>query len=496
MGIRSGAEVIEGLRDGRQVFVDGERVADVAADRRFAGAARTLAELYDMQRDPARADAMTYASPATGAPVGLSFIQPASRDDLARRRVMVKHWADHTFGMFGRAPDFINVMLAGYAAAPEAFGPYAENVRCYYARVRDRDLVSTHSLTNPQVDRSRDVSEQDRDLAARAVDETDAGIVVRGARMLATLGAFSDELLVMPAPSYPLPETEAAKKFAIGFAVPVAAPGVRLICRPAVVHQLAGSSLDFPLSSRLDETDCMLVFDDVLVPWERVFIHRDVGVFNTLYRVTGAGLHMAHQFTTKDLAKAEFMMALAFAMVRTTRVDAHLHIQGMLAELINHVEVVRACLTASEAAAASGPGGTVLPAAGPLDAVRFLYPRMFRRSCEIIQTIGAGGLFMVPSFAELDGPVAADVERYYQAASADSRRRIKLFRLAYDATLSSFAGRQQLYEQYFAGDLVRAAGFLYDRIDKEPHVARIWRILDRLEAGDTTPLPQSSPESS
>ena len=484
MGIRTGAEVIEGLRDGRQVFVDGERVDDVATDRRFAGGARTVAELYDMQHAPALTDAMTYASPETGEPVGLSFIQPASRDDLARRRVMVKHWHDHTFGMFGRAPDFINVMLAGYAAAPETFGPYAENVQRYYAFARDADLVSTHSLTNPQVDRSRDVSEQDKDLAARAVDETDAGIVIRGARMLATLGAFSDELLVMPAPSYPLPATEEAKKFAIGFAVPVAAPGIRLICRPAVVHQQAGSSLDFPLSSRLDETDCMIVFDDVLVPWERVFIYRDIEVFNSLYRTTGAGLHMAHQFTTKDLSKAEFMMALAFTMVRTTRVDAHLHIQGMLAELINYTEVVRACLMASEAGTGPGPGGTVLPEPGPLDAVRFLYPQMFRRSCEIIQTIGAGGLFMVPSFAELDGPVAEDVARYYQAASADSRQRIKLFRLAYDATLSSFSGRQQLYEKYFAGDLVRAAGFLYDRVDKEPHIERIWRALDALEAAD------------
>ncbi len=482
MGVRTGAEVIEGLRDGRHVYVDGERVDDVTTDRRFVGGARTLAELYDMQHDPALSGEMVYRSPATGEQVGLSFVQVASREDLARRRTMVKHWHDRTFGMFGRAPDFINVMLAGYAAAPEHFGPYAENVRRYYELAREGDLVSTHSLTNPQVDRSRDVSEQEKDLAARAVEETDAGIVVRGARMLATLGAFSDELLVMPAPSYPLPETEEARKFAIAFAVPVATDGIRLICRPAVVHQRAGSSLDFPLSSRLDETDCMVVFDDVLVPWERVFIYRDIEVFNSLYRVTGAGLHMAHQFTTKDLSKAEFMMALAFAMVRTTRVDMHLHVQGMLAELINYTEVVRSCLTASEVGAVPGPGGTVLPGSGPLDAVRFLYPQMFRRSCEIIQTVGAGGLFMVPSFAELDGPVAEDVERYFQAASADSRRRIKLFRLAYDASLSSFSGRQQLYEKYFAGDLVRAAGFLYDRVDKEPHVERIWRILDELEA--------------
>ena len=303
MGIRTGAEILDGLRDGRQIFIDGERVDDVITDRRFSGAARTMAELYDMQHDPALIDEMSYASPSTGDRVGLSFIQAASQDDLARRRVMVKHWHDRTFGMFGRAPDFINVMLAGYAAVPEYFGAYAENMQRYYELAREGDLVSTHTLTNPQVDRSRDITEQEKDLAARAVKETDAGIVIRGARMLATLGAFSDEMLVMPAPSYPLPENEEAKKFAIGFAIPVATPGMRLICRPAVVHPGVGSSLDFPLSSRLDETDAMVIFDDVLVPWDRVFLYRDVELFNALYRGTGALLHMAHQFSTKDLAR-------------------------------------------------------------------------------------------------------------------------------------------------------------------------------------------------
>ena len=261
---------------------------------------------------------------------------------------------------------------------------------------------------------------------------------------------------------------------------------MRLICRPAVVHREAGSALDFPLSSRLDETDCMVVFDDVEVPWERVFLYRDVEAFNTIYPRTGAGAGMAHQFVTKNLAKAEFMMALGFTLVRTTKIDVHQHIQGMLAELINYTEVVRSCLMASEAEPREGPNGTLLPAMGPLDAVRFLYPQMFRRSCEIVQVMGAGGLVMVPSFAELDGPAGADVEAYYQAAGADSRARIKLFRLAYDAAMSSFSGRQQLYERYFAGDLVRAAGFLYERTEKEAHVERIWRILDELEAGEAS----------
>src|SRR5436190_23482508 len=110
--------------------------------------------------------------------------------------------------------------------------------------------------------------------------------------------------------------------------------------------------MDYPLSSPLDETDAMVIFDDVLVPWERVFIHRDPEMGNGLYNRTGAMPQIMHQFSTKNLSKAEFMMALAFAIARATRIDAHLHVQGMLAEMIQFTEFVRACLRASEADAA------------------------------------------------------------------------------------------------------------------------------------------------
>ncbi len=482
MGIRSGTEVLAGLRDGRAVFIDGERVVDVTRDPRFRGAARTVAALYDMQHQPEQRDTLTYSSPSTGERVGLSFIEPKSQDDLRRRREMVKCWHDSTLGMFGRAPDFLNVLISTFGSCAEAFGPdYGPNMRAYYERAREGDLVATHTLSNPQVDRTRNVAAQEKDLAAHAVGDNDKGIVIRGARMLATLAAYSDELLVMPPPSGRMPETEEAKPYAIAFAIPVATPGLRLICRPSVMHLGAGSALDYPLSARYDETDCMVIFDDVLVPWDRVFVYRDVPTYNALYRRSGASAQMAHQFVTKDLAKAEFMMALAFALVRTTKVDEFLHIQGALAELINHAEVIRSCLIASELGARPSRYGIMMPAAGPLDAMRLMFPQMFRRACEIMQIVGAGGLVMVPSFAEVEGALASDVETYYQAANADSQSRIKLFRLAFDSALSSFSGRQQLYERYFAGDPVRAAGGLYNAYDKEPHVARIWDVLDRFE---------------
>ena len=150
MGIRTGKELLESLRDDRALFIDGERVADVTTDPRFAGAARSLADLYDMQHDPALAPRMTFASPVDGAPVGLSFIEPRSVADLVRRREMIKLWMDATCGMLGRSPDFMNVFLTGLASAADTLGDkdahFADNLRAYHAFVRDNDLCLTHTL--------------------------------------------------------------------------------------------------------------------------------------------------------------------------------------------------------------------------------------------------------------------------------------------------------------------------------------------------------------
>ncbi|MEO8715789.1 MAG: 4-hydroxyphenylacetate 3-hydroxylase N-terminal domain-containing protein [Acetobacteraceae bacterium] len=482
MGIRSGAAYLEALRDEREIWIDGERVRDVTADRRFAGAARAMAALYDMQHEPDLRARMTYASPLSGEAVGMSFIQPASIDDLVKRREMVKTWMDATCGMFGRSPDFMNVTLTGFASAHRAFGEkFADHVLNYYVHVRENDLALTHTLVNPQVDRSRPVEQQAKDLAAKIVRETSEGIVITGARMVSTLAAFSDDIMVMP--STYIGDTAEAAPYAFGFSVPVASPGLRFICRPSVAHLEAASPMDHPLSLRFDEQDSMAVFKDVLVPWDRVFIHRDAAMCNGLYNRTGAMPQIMHQFCTKNLAKAEFMRDLAIAIARSTNIDQHLHVQGMLAETIQFAAFCRACLRASEADAAPNAQDVVTPAEMPLWTVRMMFPKMFIRMCEIIQTLGAGGLVAVPSFAETRSDVWDDVEMYFQSVNADSRSRIRLFRLAFDAAVSSFSGRQQLYERYYSGDPVRLAASLYAMHDRDGAASHITRILDQFEAG-------------
>lgn len=486
MGIRTGQQYLDGLRDDREIWCDGERVKDVTTDPRFAGGAKTLAELYDLQHRSELIDRMTYESPVTGDRVGLSFIQPRTTEDLVARREMFKIWNDYTCGMFGRSPDFMNVMLSSYGAAHEAFdtpeSQFGKNVASYYELAREKDIATTHALVSPQVDRSTTPEFQEKDIAARIVGENDKGFIINGVRMLATLAAIADDIVVMPAPSYPLSDAEEAKDHAFGFVIPVSTPGLKLIARPSVVHQNAGSPMDYPLSNRFDDSDCMVMFNNVLVPWERVWIYRDIEAYNAAQHRTHTHTHTSHQFATKDLSKAEFMRDLAITVARSTNVDGFLHIQNMLAELIHVAEWVEACIRTSEIDAHPGPGGTVVPRREALQTVKFMFPPQFRRACEIIQTIGAGGLFMVPSFKMLESEIAPDIEKYFQAANIDSHERIRLFRLAVDAALTSFSGRQQLYERYFAGDPVRSSANYAKAFDKQPSIDRITALLDRWEA--------------
>ena len=203
MPARTGAQFLEGLRDRpRDLWLEGERVTDPTAHPAFRNLVRSVAALYDMQHDPALRDEMTYVSPATGRRVGLSFLMPQTHGDLVRVRTMMKRWADYSGGFMGRTPDYLNRALVGFAsAAPycaENDPRFGDNIRRYYEEVRERDLCLTHTLVNPQANRSVGPSQQaDPTLAARIVEETSRGIVLRGARMLATLPT-ADEIMVFP----------------------------------------------------------------------------------------------------------------------------------------------------------------------------------------------------------------------------------------------------------------------------------------------------------
>ncbi|GIX49192.1 MAG: 4-hydroxyphenylacetate 3-monooxygenase oxygenase component [Candidatus Tectimicrobiota bacterium] len=481
MAARSGKEYLQGLRDGREVWLGGERVADVTTHPALRRGAQTLARLYDLQYDPELHELMTYPSPKTGEPVGRSFQPPYTREDLVARRRMMKVWADATCGMMGRTPDFLNVTMMIFAMRRDFFAQggerYGDNIVRYYEYVRDHDLCLTHTLINPQIDRSKPASQQaEPDLALRKVGETAEGILVRGARMLATLAPYSDELAVYP--YTPLQPDE--DDYALVFAIPVATPGLRFICRDS--FDRGDSPFDHPLASRFEEMDCMVVFDDVLVPWERVFVNANAKLYNALMPSIGTMAHTGHQIAVKNIAKCEFVVGVAQRIVETIGIGGFLHVQEKMGELITYLETIKACVYAAEAQAQPGPGGVLYPAMDPLHCSRNLFPKWYPRMIEILQLLGAGGFMLTPSAAAVKGPLKDIIARYYQGAGRPARERIQLFRLAWDLVGEAIGSRQVLYERFFGGDPVRNLAARYRMYDLSACVAHVDRLLAMAEA--------------
>jgi 4-hydroxyphenylacetate 3-monooxygenase len=189
--MRTGAEYLRSLKDGRQVFLDGERVKDVTAHGAFREAARSIARLYDIAAAPEMRDRMTFTSPKTGEPVLRGYQIPHSHADLAARRLFSETWAEATFGLMGRTPDHVAGFFCGYAATPRVFAAggqkFADNVVAFYEQMRDTHLYVSYAIVPPQIDRSKPAHKQsDPALYAGVVKERDDGILISGAQQLAT----------------------------------------------------------------------------------------------------------------------------------------------------------------------------------------------------------------------------------------------------------------------------------------------------------------------
>src|SRR5881296_2435694 len=458
MPARTGEQYIKGLQQQeREVWLGGERVKDVTTHPGLANGARSVAALYDMQHDPTLRDEMTYVSPTTGDRVGLSFIIPRTKLELEQRRTMMLHWARATCGMVGRSPDFMNVTFAAWSAAAEYFGrgrpEFARNIRRYYEHISENDLTLTHSLINLQ--RSRTISgvfNLQEGTALQVKRETGAGIVVNGARVLATLGPLADEIAVY-SPRLAR-HTEPHSPFALNFAIPCGTPGLRFLCRES--FDLGRSHFDHPLGSRFEEMDCVVFFDDVLVPWERVFLLGDVDLLNGTAMTTHSAAHTAHQNVAKNLAKCEFVLGIALLM---------------------YTELMRACMRSAEADAQLDQWGVMCPVPLQVELTRNLFMTAYPRMVEILQLLGSSSFLITPSEADFQSPLAPNIEQYLATDTATARDRVKLFRLAWDIAGTAFGGRQVLYERFFASDPLSRARVLNAMYPKEDVMERVRQFL-------------------
>jgi 4-hydroxyphenylacetate 3-monooxygenase oxygenase component len=472
VAMRNGSEFVEGLRrNPREVWVAGRRVDDVTTDPVFRRPVQSIAQLYDLQLKTEHREVMTCADGGT------SFMIPRRHADLVKRREAIAIWADATFGMVGRSPDYLNTVLMSWAESAEFFGQrgrrFAHNVRDYYEYCRSRDLFLTHAIVNPQSDRSKGSHEQENAFVhLGVVDETRDGLIVRGAKMLATHGPTADELLVYPQPGI----REGEERYVLAFGIPTSTAGLRFICREPF-DDGTQSPFDHPLGARFEEPDAVCVFDDVLIPWQRVFLYNDVNMGNALFAQASIRNYTGHQTAIRGLAKCRLLTGIAVALTRAVKTDLFLHVQEQLGELLSYLELIEAAILMSEQKAEPTGRGALRPAYAPLQALRYLLPKMYERMVQAAQVLGAGGLLINPTAADLRSAVGPDIARYYRGAGVDAERRIALAKLAWDATATQFGQRMLQYERYYAGDPVRIGAGYYLDYDVAPLLAMVERAL-------------------
>jgi len=475
-GIRNGKQYLEGLRDDRDVWIHGEKVKDVTAYPGLSRGAETLAGFMDRQFESKYEDLITYEE--DGNRFATSYMIPRSQADIVKRGDSFYEWATWSNGMFGRTPDYKNASVMAFAAAAEFLvegkPEFAENMRRYYQYIKTNDKVLTHTLVNPTYNFAQaKEGKYDEKVALRVVKETDEGIVVNGARLLATLGPHADEIEVFP--STLLKASEENVPFAFAFAIPTATKGIRLICRDSYDH--GKSHFDAPLASRFEEMDAVVIFNNVLVPWERVFMYREPLLCNRAFADTNAVIHMMHQVVCGKLAKAEFIVGLLCAMAKATGKDKDMSVKGMIAEAMWMAESVRAFRFQAEALAHEDQYGTFVPLRRPLDTSRNLFPKMYPRLIELVHHLGSSSLMATPSEADLTNELADDVAQYFQTVNLSSKDRIALFRLAHDVAVSGFGNRQVLYERFFFGPQNVLASVYYDQYNKDDMISRVDEIL-------------------
>ncbi len=479
MPARTGKEFLKGLGGAREVWVDGARVSDVVDHPKLRGAAQALAEVFDLHHK--HADICLMADPETGEPIPVSHMIPRSREDLARRGKALRQVAEYSMGLMGRTPDYMNVTFAGFAGRPDEWSlngneAGAERLVAYQKVLRRGDISLTHTIVQPTVDKATgDAPSPGNAHALHKVADTEHGIVVRGARVLATLAPFADELAVYPAA--PLPE--GADAYALAFCVPMGAPGLKFMCRDSV--SAPANRFDHPLSSRFDEQDAFVIFDDVEVPRDRVFIDCNRAVYNKV-PTTSWSPNIQQQTMIRASTKLDFAWGLALRMAAAINA-ADPETMRMVGEIWAYAEFTRAAVATAEAEAREWPSGLWTAAGSPLHALRAMLPLWFPRVNEILRLIGSHNVFATPTAAQMaNKDLRPLIDRYLPGAKGmAAEERVRIFRLVWDFAGSALASRNEQYERFYLASSPRnlarhlvftdrsRADRLVDRFLKEPY---------------------------
>jgi 4-hydroxyphenylacetate 3-monooxygenase len=482
--IKSGKEHLAALRDGREVWLRGERVDDVTRHRAFRNSVATSASLYDIQAAPANVELMTFEI-GNGRRANRCWQLPRSHAELVERRRAIEAWAEAHYGFMGRSPDHVASCLGGMVMGAGLFDAYspkrAAALRDYYAYARDNDLFLTYVIINPQADRSKTAHQQeDEFLSAGVVDEDAEGLTIRGAKMLATSGIMANEVLV----TCIQPLQKGDEKYAVSFVVPMNAKGLKVLSRKSY-EEAAPSVFDNPLASRFDENDALLYFDDVKVPWERVFVDRDVEMTLKQFHGTPAHVFQNYQCQIRLAVKLRFLVGIARRIAEANGIAAFPQVRETLGQLAAEAGMVEGLVLGMEAKGGEA-GGYFVPDRHLLYSAQVLTQQLYPKVITTLRDLAGGGMIMLPSGVEdFANPHLRDlIGRTQRSPAMAPAERVKFFKLAWDAVGSEFASRHTHYEMFYSGATFVTKGHSFRTYDWERAAGMVDRMLASYDLPD------------
>jgi 4-hydroxyphenylacetate 3-monooxygenase len=475
---KSGGDHLASLRDGRSIYIDGARVEDPTSCRAFRNVTSSVKKLYDFANSTANRDLMTFET-ETGGRANRIWQLPGSYADLIERRKALEAWTALHAGFLGRAPDHVASCISGMRMGLPVFEGYdparAKALEGYYRYARDNDLYLTYVIINPQADRSKGAAEQaDPFLTASVVDRDSEGITVRGAKMLATGGVVANEVLV--ATLQPLQRGE--ERYALSFAVPMNAKGLKMLSRKSY-EAASGTIFDSPLASRYDENDSVLFFDDVKVPWDRVFVDGSIEMCQKQFHATPAHVYQNYQAMIRLKVKLQFLVGIAHRITATNGITQFPQVREILGQLAAEAAMVDAFVNAMEAKGTQ-VGPYYVPDRHMLYSAQVLTQQVYPKVLNSLRELAGGGMIMLPSsVADFANPeIAALIEKTQQSPAASSRERVKFYKLAWDAVGSEFGSRHHQYEMFYAGATFVTKGHSFRTYEWEGATGLVQSMLD------------------
>ena len=448
----TGAEYMASLRDGREVYINGERVKDVTTHPALRNSVRSIARLYDALHDPKQRDILTCPTDTgSGGYTHKYFRVPRSREDLIGAQGAIAHWSRLTYGWMGRTPDYKAAFSNTLGANSEWYGPYAENALRWYKRCQETVPFMNHAIVNPPIDRHKP-AEQVKDVFVNVTKETDAGIYVSGAKVVATSAALTHYNFMGQTSKTATEDLS----MSLTFIVPIDAPGLKLFCRTS--YELAaknnGSPFDYPLSSRFDENDAIFVLDNVFIPWEDVLIYRDPPRILSFFPASGFLNGFLFQGCTRFAVKLDFLAGLLAKALHATGSDDSRGNQALLGEVIAWRHMFWSLSNAMAHNPDPWKNGAVLPERQAALSYRVFAPDCYPRIKDIIErTVTSALIYLPSSVKDFSNPAIEPYLRQYVRGSHDIDyiERIKMMKLLWDAMGSEFGGRHELYERNYAG---------------------------------------------